>query len=118
MDDNDPTGLRLLAASKVINGWLIPKSKASSSKPADLVAVIDFSTAATLDYPLGDPGAANASLSKIGAVGGTLISSGVEMAIEQLTGSGSGTTDKRSGILVFTDGEVGANYNMLLSTVC
>lgn len=106
MSGSDPTDLRLLAASNVINGWLIPKSRATNKKPADLVTVIDFSSAATLDYPLGDPGAANASLSKIGAVGGTLISSGVEMALDQLTGSGSGITEKRSGILVFTDGEV------------
>jgi Mg-chelatase subunit ChlD len=107
MESNDPTYLRLTAASNVIDGWLIPQSKASSKKPADLVTVIDFSDAATLDYPLGDPSGANASLSQIGATGGTLISSGVEMAIEQLTSSGSGSTDKRSGILVFTDGEVG-----------
>jgi Mg-chelatase subunit ChlD len=109
MESSDPTNLRLTAASNVINGWLIPQSRASGKKPADLVTVIDFSDAATLDYPLGDPGAANASLSQIGATGGTLISSGVEMAIEQLTGSGSGATEKRSGILVFTDGEVSSS---------
>jgi Mg-chelatase subunit ChlD len=114
MLDSDPTDLRLTAASNVINSWLIPKSKATNKKPADLVTVIDFSDEATLDYALGDPGAANASLSNIGSFGGTLIASGVEMAIEQLTGSGTGATEKRSGILVFTDGEVSA---IILDTV-
>ena len=33
---------------------------------ADLVTMINFESAATLDYPLGDPGGANSSLDKIG----------------------------------------------------
>jgi hypothetical protein len=106
MLDSDPTNLRITAASNLIENWLIPKSKATSKKPADLVTVIEFSDAAILDYALGDPGAANASLANIGSYSGTLIASGVEMAIDQLTGSGSGVTAKRSGILVLTDGEV------------
>ena len=109
MAESDPSDLRL-SVGRSVASWLIPKFKATSSKPADLLAVIDFSDVATLDYPLGDPGGANASFDEIGALGGTSIASGVSMAITQLTGSGTGATGKRSGIVVFTDGEVSWSF--------
>ena len=105
MTSSDPDDLRL-SAGRTINDWLIGKSEAVGGKKVDLVTVIDFDSSATLDYPLGDPAGANASFSKIGAGGGTYIASGVKMAVGQLTGSGTGGTSKRSGIVVFTDGEV------------
>jgi hypothetical protein len=105
MTTSDPNDLRLSAGRK-INDWLIGKSEAVGGKKVDLVTVIDFDSSSTLDYPLGDPAGANASFSKIGAAGGTFIASGVKMGIAQLTGSGSGSTSKRSGMVVFTDGEV------------
>ena len=49
---------------------------------------------------------ANASFAKIGSSGGTYIASGVKMGVAQITASGTGGTGKRSGIVVFTDGEV------------
>ncbi len=66
--------------------------------------MIDFDDAAYLDYPLGDPGNADSSFDKIDADGGTFIAEGVDMAIQQLTAGNSGPTDKRSAIVVFTDG--------------
>jgi hypothetical protein len=104
MSTSDPTDLRL-GAGRSVNDWLITKRE-EGKKKADLVTVIDFSTTATLDYPLGDPAGANGSFDSIGAIGGTFIAGGVKMAISELTKSGSGQTGKRSGILVFTDGEV------------
>jgi Mg-chelatase subunit ChlD len=105
MTSSDPDDLRL-SAGRTINDWLISKSEVVGGKKVDLVTVIDFDSSATLDYPLGDPAGANASFSKIGAFGGTYIASGVKMGVAQITGSGTGDTSKRSGIVVFTDGEV------------
>jgi hypothetical protein len=105
MTYSDPDDLRL-SAGRTINDWLISKSKAVGGKKVDLVTVIDFDSSATLDYPLGDPAGANASFANIGASGGTYIASGVKMGVAQITGSGTGGTSKRSGIVVFTDGEV------------
>lgn len=105
MLESDPTNLRL-DAGRAVNDWLISKKEATGGKKADLVTVIDFAYSPTLDYPLGDPEAANATFGEIGSYGGTYIAGGVDMAITELTKSGTGSTDKRSGILVFTDGEV------------
>lgn len=105
MVSNDYTDLRI-AAGRALNEFLISDSEAKDGKKADEVTVIDFDDEAYLDYPLGDPGNANSSFSKIDSIGGTYITSGVLMAIDQLTSSNSGTTDKRSAIVVFTDGEV------------
>ena len=77
---SDPSDLRLSAA-RTVNDWLISKSEASSKKKADLVTVIDFSSDANLDYPIGDPAGANSTFDKIEITGGTFIASGVEMAI-------------------------------------
>ncbi|EOO00825.1 putative von willebrand factor type a protein [Phaeoacremonium minimum UCRPA7] len=104
MVSNDYTDLRI-AAGRALNEFLISDSEAKDGKKADEVTVIDFDDEAYLDYPLGDPGNANSSFSKIDSIGGTYITSGVLMAIDQLTSSNSGTTDKRSAIVVFTDGE-------------
>jgi Mg-chelatase subunit ChlD len=104
MSYNDPYDLRV-KAGRALNEFLISSSEASGGQKADLVTVIDFDDEAYLDYPLGDPGSANSSFDHVDATGGTYIASGVNMAIAQLTGGGGGT-DKRSAIVVFTDGEV------------
>jgi Mg-chelatase subunit ChlD len=114
MSTSDPMDLRY-AASKRLISWLLPKSKGSN---ADLVAVIDFNDVATLDYPLGDPAGASGVFDSLVVDGGTYIAGGVDMAISQLTVDGSGTTDSRSGIVVFTDGEVGIfSKSFLLATL-
>lgn len=101
---NDPYDLRI-KAGRALNDFLISSGEVTGSQKADLVTVIDFDDAAYLDYPLGDPGNANSSFNNVDATGGTYIASGVNMAIAQLN-SGGGGTDKRSAIVVFTDGEV------------
>lgn len=105
MVDSDPDNLRLTAGKQIVD-WLISDNEATGSKKADQVTVINFDDSAHLDYPLGDPGNASSSFDGMGADGGTFIAGGVEMAIDQLTQQGSGSTAKRSGIFVFTDGEV------------
>jgi Mg-chelatase subunit ChlD len=105
MLETDPQNLRL-AAGRALNEWLITKAEATGGKKADLVTVIDFDSTATLDYPLGDPGGANSSFSKIDSFGGTFIAGGVQMGIAQITSASSGPTSGRSSIIVFTDGEV------------
>lgn len=106
MSSSDPEDLRL-AAGRALNDWLITKDEATNGKKSDLVTVVDFDDVATVLYPLGDPGsAANRSFSGIDASGGTYIAGGVEAAIGELTKGGSGDTASRSGIIVFTDGEV------------
>ncbi|ORY07916.1 von Willebrand factor type A domain-domain-containing protein, partial [Clohesyomyces aquaticus] len=104
MTTNDPTNLRLAAGKSVLD-WLITKSEATGGKKQDYVTVIEFSDKATLDYSLGDPANAYDAVAGIRITGGTYIASGVEMAIAQLTASGTGNTADRSGIVVFTDGE-------------
>jgi len=105
MAASDPTDLRLVAG-RILNDWLIANNEARGGKKADLVTVIDFASTASLDFPLGDPGMANSSFDQIGADGGTWIASGVSMAISQLTQGNTGNTESRSGIIVFTDGQV------------
>ena len=105
MVDTDPDNLRLAAGKRIVD-WLISDKEASGSKKADQVTVINFDESAHLDYPLGDPGNADSAFDGMGAYGGTFIAGGVEMAITQMTQQGSGDTAKRSGIFVFTDGEV------------
>lgn len=105
MLSSDPNDLRL-AAGKNLLDWLVTKSEATGGKKQDDVTIIEFSDSAQLDYPLGDPENAYAPLSKINVTGGTYIASGVQMAISQLSASGTGSTADRSGIVVFTDGEV------------
>ncbi len=105
MLDSDPDNLRLAAGKRIVD-WLISDNEATSSKKADEVTVINFDDSPHLDYPLGDPGNADSAFDGMGADGGTFIAGGVEMAITQLTQQGSGDTVKRSGIFVFTDGEV------------
>jgi hypothetical protein len=106
MSGTDPSDLRLVAG-RSLNDWLINSKETGGGKTADLVTVIDFDYSPNMDYELGDPGAAaNASFSLIDSSGGTYIAGGVEMAIAELTKPGSGTTAGRTGIVVFTDGEV------------
>jgi hypothetical protein len=104
MVDSDPANLRLSAGVELTN-WLISDKEATASVKPDLVTVINFSDEATLDYPLGDPGNADSAFNGIGADGGTFIAGGVQMAIDQIVG-GPAPTAQRSGIVVFTDGEV------------
>ena len=104
MADTDPENLRLVAGLAV-NDWLITSKEASGSKKEDLVTVVSFDDVATLLYPLGDPSGADGVFSQIGALGGTFIAGGVDMAASELTKPGHGTTSNRSGIIVFTDGE-------------
>ena len=106
MFDNDPYRLRLTAGRALVNNWLISSKGAPSNTKPDLVTVIEFDDSASLLYPLGDPGGSNSSFGKIDADGGTYIAGGVQMAIGELTKSGSGDTASRSGILVLTDGQV------------
>lgn len=94
-----------IAAGRALNSWLISKAGATGEKKADQVAVVEFSDDATLIYPLGDPEGANASFSDISLTGGTYISSGVQMGMGQVNASSTGTTNGRSSIIVFTDGE-------------
>ena len=104
MVDSDPANLRLSAGVELTN-WLISNKEATASIKADLVTVINFADTPTLDYPLGDPGNADGAFNGIGADGGTFIAGGVQMAIDQILG-GPAPTAQRSGIVVFTDGEV------------
>jgi Mg-chelatase subunit ChlD len=106
MAASDPYNLRLTAGVELTN-WLISNKEASAKTPADLVSVINFDDQAFLDYPLGDPGNADSAFKGIGADGGTYIALGVQMAISQLL-AGPAPTDQRSGIVVFTDGQVWA----------
>jgi Mg-chelatase subunit ChlD len=94
-----------VAASKNLNNFLISNARASSSSKADLVTVVDFDDLAYVRYPLGDPANAGPAFDKIDASGGTNIALGVRNATAALT-AGGGDTDKRSAIVVFTDGEV------------
>jgi hypothetical protein len=104
---SDPTDLRLQAGKSILD-WLITKDEVSDNKKEDIVTVIDFSDEAQLDYKLGPPDGAYEPLANISIRGGTYIADGVKMGIEQLTASGTGATKDRSGIVVFTDGEVSA----------
>jgi Mg-chelatase subunit ChlD len=105
MADSDPYDLRLTAGKQIVN-WLISDNEASSSQKADQLAVINFDDSPHLDFSLGDPGKASGAFDNMFPDGGTFIAGGVNMAIDQLTTQGSGDTAKRSGIFVFTDGEV------------
>ncbi len=104
MVDSDPANLRLSAGVELTN-WLISNKEATASIKPDLVTVINFADTPTLDYALGDPGNADSAFNGIGADGGTFIAGGVQMAIAQIVG-GPAPTAQRSGIVVFTDGEV------------
>lgn len=105
MSENDPTNLRI-TAGKAINDWLIAQNEVKAGQKVDKVTVVDFDDYATVLYPLGDPTGAVSTFDLIDSSGGTYIADGVSTAITQLTGSGSGSTKGRSGIVVLTDGEV------------
>ncbi|RFU27607.1 hypothetical protein B7463_g8739, partial [Scytalidium lignicola] len=105
MEESDPNNLRI-AAGEALNGWLITDAEAKAeNKNPDEVAVVDFGFDPHLDYPLGDPGGAGASFAQMQTIDGTFIAGGVDMGIQQLNGSSTGTTSGRSSIIVFTDGE-------------
>ncbi|KAF2103152.1 hypothetical protein NA57DRAFT_72134 [Rhizodiscina lignyota] len=114
MLENDPYDYRI-SASRAINSWLIPKSKASGDAKADLVTVVEFGGEADILYPLSDPAGANSAFGQIEPYGGTYIASGVQSAMDQI-GNGTGTTSGRSGIIVFTDGE-DDNTQELIDTI-
>ena len=103
MASNDPDDLRI-SAGQALNAFLISNGEAGGSKKADQITVVDFDDEATLLYPLGDPGNANSSFTGINSSGGTYIADGVNMAITEITKTPD--TDKRSAIVVFTDGQV------------
>jgi hypothetical protein len=109
MSESDPANLRLSAGVELTD-WLISNKEATTSVPADMVSVINFDDVPTLDYPLGDPGNADSAFNGIGADGGTFIAGGLQMAIQQIVG-GPAPTAQRSGIVVFTDGEVRRVYH-------
>lgn len=115
MATNDRQNYRI-AAGKNLNNFLISNSEASGSVKADQVTVVDFDGTSYLRYPLGDPGNAEKSFDLIDSSGDTYIASGVRMATAQINGTGTGDTDKRSAIVVFTDGSVCAQY-ILVSLV-
>lgn len=105
MLNSDPNNWRI-AAAEALNGLLISNAKAKEeSKTPDQVAVIHFGGEAHLDFPLGDPGAANSALSLTGSINGSFIAGGVGMGIQQLNRTGTGSTPGRSSIVVFTDGQ-------------
>lgn len=104
MADSDPSDLRLVAG-RALNSFLISADEAGGGQKPDQVTVIDFDSSALVVYPLGDPNnEANASFALIDSAGGTYIADGVRTAMDELTKTGN--TDKRSAIVVFTDGSV------------
>jgi len=104
MSTNDPYDLRLAGAHKIVD-WLIASNEASGGKKMDLVSIIDFASSATVDFNIGDPLNAGPAIDTIGSSGGTSIASGVRAGISQIE-KGAGSTKDRSGIIVFTDGQV------------
>ncbi|KAK3389200.1 hypothetical protein B0H63DRAFT_506854 [Podospora didyma] len=101
--DTDPSNLRIAAGAAFVDS-LVPASAAGSGKAPDLVAVIDFDSSARVVYPLGDP--ANATFEGIDSDGGTLIASGIQLAVEELTRDADPSVTKdRSGIVVLSDGQ-------------
>jgi Mg-chelatase subunit ChlD len=103
MLDNDPDNLRLEAA-KLLNSKLITSAAATGGKTGDLVTVVEFSSAAEVLYPLGDPSGAASSIDSIEAAGGTFIGGGISAALDELTKANSGATADQTGVLVLTDG--------------
>ncbi|KAL8393275.1 hypothetical protein RB595_003164 [Gaeumannomyces hyphopodioides] len=106
MSSNDP-GRRRIDAGRSLADFLISSGEAGGKTP-DKLTVVDFDDTAKVIFPLGDPSGANATLSKIDASGGTNIASGVNKALDLLTVGDTGATDKRSAIVVFTDGSDGS----------
>jgi hypothetical protein len=98
----DPGFLRI-AAAQAFAATLVTEAAAGTDNFPDLVTVIDFDDSARVVYPLGDP--ASISFDGIDAVGGTLIGSGVGLAIHELTKDTTETTHDRTGIIVLTDGQ-------------
>lgn len=104
MEDNDPDDVRLDAAA-AINNALISGSEAIDGKTADLVTVVEFSSSASLIYPLGDPANAGPVIAGITLLSGTFISSGIQAGTDELTKAGADPTAGRTGLIVFTDGQ-------------
>lgn len=104
MATNDPDDLRLVAA-KALNDALIGQSEATGGQAADLVTVVEFSSASDVLYSLGDPSGANSIIDSITLSGGTAIGTGIQAAIEELTAPGNDPTANRTGIVVLTDGQ-------------
>ena len=112
--DTDPSNLRIAAADS-FRSTLVTAADAAGAEDtyADEVAVISFTTSASVIYPLGDP--AKARFDGIGADGGTFIAGGISLGIDELTkASGPDAPDasdpapdtqEKSGIIVFTDGQ-------------
>ncbi len=111
--DTDPANLRISAATE-INARLITEAQAAAnpnSKP-DLVTVVDFDESASVIYPLGDP--SDADFSSIDSSGGTYIAGGIAAAIDEILADTKYKTRGRSGIIVLTDGDDGAEVERLV----
>jgi hypothetical protein len=100
--DTDPGYLRV-AAAQAFAATLVTEAAAGPDNFPDRVSVVDFDDSARVIYPLGDP--ASVSFDGIDAVGGTVIGSGVALAIDELTKDATGETQDHAGIIVFTDGQ-------------
>ena len=100
--ETDPSFLRVDAAKRFASTLMTADSAGLDNLP-DLLAVITFTTDASVLYPLGDP--ATAVFDGIGADGGTYIAGGVSLAIEELTKDTMIPTQDHAGIIVFTDGQ-------------
>jgi len=111
--DTDPSNLRISAATQ-INAQLITADRAAANPNAkpDLVTVVDFDEAASVIYPLGDP--SGADFSSIDSSGGTYIAGGIAAAIDEITADTKYKTRGRSGIIVLTDGDDGAEAARLV----
>ena len=111
--DTDPSNLRISAATE-INAQLVTAAQAATKPNAkpDLVTVIDFDESARVIYPLGDP--SGADFSSIDSSGGTYIAGGIAAAIDEIVADTKYKTRGRSGIIVLTDGEDGAEAARLV----
>lgn len=103
MTTNDPNNIRL-GVAKAMDQLLISKSEATGAKKEDLVAVAEFSTDATVLYPLGNPSGAEKTFDGIVPLEDTAIGKGIKAATDELTKPGNDPTANRTGIIVFTDG--------------
>lgn len=102
---NDPDNLRLDAAKK-LNDVLVSSKTSTGGKPADKVAVVDFSSEGDdrLLYPLGDPSGADAAIDQVNVRDNTFIGGGIIVATKEITKAGSGDTKGKSALVVLTDG--------------
>lgn len=94
MSTNDPSARRVTESRRIIEAL----------RPDDRVAVVGFSSSASVRYPLGgDRTAALAAANQLSASGGgTNIGNGVSAGLNQLAGE---SPDRSEVMLLFTDGQ-------------